>query len=67
MGRRRNKGMTRSAGAGRLCKHPARDREYRFGWPDTTDLIRCKRCGVEFANTEQNELFPPLKPGRPHP
>jgi len=45
MGRRRNKGETRSAGAGRPCKHPASAIEYQVG--AGTPRARCTRCGQE--------------------
>jgi hypothetical protein len=46
MGRRRTVGETRSAGAGRACKHPTRVREYQAG-SGGTYRIRCRRCGQE--------------------
>jgi hypothetical protein len=44
MGRRRTVGETRSAGAGRACKHPTRLREYQAASPGAY-RIRCRRCG----------------------
>jgi hypothetical protein len=44
MGRRRTVGESRSAGAGRACKHPTRVREYQSS-NDGTYRIRCRRCG----------------------
>jgi hypothetical protein len=63
MGRRRTIGETRSAGAGRRCPHPPRDRQYHL--TNDTTSVRCRRCGQTFLN-----LSPPRprdKPWRPHP
>jgi len=52
MGRRRNIGEARSAGAGRPCPHPKKTREYQAR--DTGGCrIRCRRCGQELLPLEE--------------
>jgi len=51
MGRRRTIGQTRSAGAGRACKHPTRAREYQPGTPPSF-RVRCRRCGQYLLGTD---------------
>jgi len=52
MGRRRNIGESRSAGAGRPCPHPQKTREYQArnhgGY-----RVRCRRCGQELLPLEE--------------
>jgi hypothetical protein len=57
MGRRRTIGQSRSAGAGRPCKHPQRVREYQ---PDGTRQfrIRCRRCGQYLLGTDESSPEP---------
>jgi len=57
MGRRRTIGEARSAGAGRRCKHPSKQREYQPG--TETFRIRCRRCGQELL-----PVAPPLARAR---
>jgi len=49
MGRRRNVGESRSAGAGRRCTHPLSQLVYQTGDPPKA---RCKRCGTELLGLE---------------
>ena len=46
MGRRRNVGEARSAGAGRQCRHPQSALEYQYR-REAVPRIRCRRCGQE--------------------
>jgi hypothetical protein len=47
MGRRRTVGESRSAGAGRACRHPLDQIEYQTGDGGRRDRLRCRRCGQE--------------------
>jgi len=57
MGRRRNIGEARSAGAGRVCTHPRRALEFA---PDGQTIIRarCRRCGQLLFGSEAHLLRP---------
>lgn len=50
MGRRRNRGESRSAGAGRPCVHPFQDRQFQLDGDVTRQL--CHRCGQLFLVTD---------------
>jgi hypothetical protein len=64
MGRRRTTGETRSAGAGRACKHPLKVLEYQAGHGGAT-RVRCRRCGAELLPLEPPPARRRDKPWRP--
>jgi len=67
MGRRRTIGETRSAGAGRACKHPAAAVEYQVGEAGARDRVRCRRCGEELLPLAARPTRPRDKRWRPRP
>jgi hypothetical protein len=63
MGRRRTIGQARSAGAGRACPHPVKQREYQPA--ARTFRVRCRRCGQDLLGLEPPAPRPRDKPWRP--
>jgi hypothetical protein len=60
MGRRRNIGETRSAGAGRVCPHPSKSREYQMAADSSHQYrIRCRRCGQVLLPLDERAPRPP--------